>query len=376
MIKGLMLTPPVVGRISIGSTVERQGRRLPEKDDEFTLTTQVQTRGGWALHPLDGVLRGELHERALMATGIEVKELPGTPDAKPRARKKETAPTRETQETPPPTAAAPHAHTKLRSIPVRLLFNDPGLNLRASYTLFDRVTARPLCVGDGQHCKRVTHTGVESLPCPAPDHCALGIEGGCKLFGRFNVRIDHAANQGDALSTFVLRTTSVNTVRTLMARMRYLHALSGGLLAFLPLELRLRSKSTAQSHRAPIYYVDLGLRAQMPLGLAVLQAREEREQARAGGLDLEALERAAREGYALGLFEETGEDASAVVQEFYGQGRDTQAGAQTEQGEQGGSAPQIPGEPQRSELAAQLEERMRRAQIPPLASPPEGERHG
>jgi hypothetical protein len=370
-----MLTPPVVGRISIGRTVERQGRRLPEKDDEFTLTTQVQTRGGWALHPLDGVLRGELQERALMATGIEVKELPGTPDAKPRARKKEPGQPGTTPSSPPMGAA----HTKLRSIPVRLLFNDPGLNLRASYTLFDRATARPLCVGDGQHCKRVTHTGVESLPCPAPDHCALGIEGGCKLFGRFNVRIDHAANQGDALSTFVLRTTSVNTVRTLMARMRYLHALSGGLLAFLPLELRLRGKSTAQSHRAPIYYVDLGLRAQMPLGLAVLQAREEREQARAGGLDLEALERAAREGYAQGLFEETGEDASAVVQEFYGQGRDTQAGArmeQGEQGEQGGSAPQIPGEPQRSELAARLEERMRRAQIPPPASPPEGECHG
>lgn len=375
MIKGLMLTPPVVGRISIGRTVERQGRRLPEKDDEFTLTTQVQTRGGWALHPLDGVLRGELQGRALMATGIEVKELPSAPDAKPRARKKETAPTQETQETAPPTAADPHAHTKLRSIPVRLLFNDPGLNLRASYTLFDRATARPLCVGDGQHCKRVTHTGVESLPCPAPDHCALGIEGGCKLFGRFNVRIDHAASQGDALSTFVLRTTSVNTVRTLMARMRYLHALSGGLLAFLPLELRLRGKSTAQSHRAPIYYVDLGLRAQMPLGLAVLQAREEREQARAGGLDLEALECAAREGYALGLFEETGEDASAVVQEFYGQGRDAQAGAQMEQG---GSGPHdMPGEAQRStELAARLEERMRRAQIPSLASPPEGEHHG
>ena len=375
MIKGLMLTPPVVGRISIGRTVERQGRRLPEKDDEFTLTTQVQTRGGWALHPLDGVLRGELQERALMATGIEVKELPGAPDARPRARKKETVPTQETQETAPPTAAAPHAHTKLRSIPVRLLFNDPGLNLRASNTLFDRATARPLCVGDGQHCKRVTHTGVESLPCPGPEHCALGIEGGCKLFGRFNVRIDHAANQGDALSTFVLRTTSVNTVRTLMARMRYLHALSGGLLAFLPLELRLRGKSTAQSHRAPIYYVDLGLRAQMPLGLAVLQAREEREQARAAGLDLEALERAACEGYALGLFEETGEDASAVVQEFYGQEKDTQAGAETEQG---GSAPHdMPGEAQRStELAARLEERMRRSQIPPPASPPEGERHG
>lgn len=47
------------------------------------------------------------------------------------------------------------ARTKLRSIPVKVLFNDPDLNLRANYTLFDRATARPLCVGDGQTCKRI-----------------------------------------------------------------------------------------------------------------------------------------------------------------------------------------------------------------------------
>ena len=35
MIKGLSLTPPVLGRISIGKVVERNGKRLPEKDDEL-----------------------------------------------------------------------------------------------------------------------------------------------------------------------------------------------------------------------------------------------------------------------------------------------------------------------------------------------------
>ena len=45
MIKGLMITPPVIGRIAIGKVVERNGKRLPEKDDEFTITTQVQSRG-------------------------------------------------------------------------------------------------------------------------------------------------------------------------------------------------------------------------------------------------------------------------------------------------------------------------------------------
>ena len=47
MIKGLSLTPPVLGRISIGKVVEKNGKRLPEKDDEFTLTTQIQSKGLW-----------------------------------------------------------------------------------------------------------------------------------------------------------------------------------------------------------------------------------------------------------------------------------------------------------------------------------------
>ncbi len=369
MIKGLMLTPPVVGRISIGRTVERQGRRLPEKDDEFTLTTQVQTRSGWALHPLDGVLRAELQERALMASGMDVKELSGADAQKPRLRRKESP------ETAPPSSSSAMAHTKLRSIPVRLLFNDPGLNLRASYTLFDRATARPLCVGDGQHCKRVTHTGVESLPCPGPDYCTVGIEGGCKLFGRFNVCIDHPENQGDAFSTFVLRTTGVNTVRTLMARMRYLQAVSGGLLAYLPLELRLRGKSTAQSHRAPIYYVDLCVRTPLDLGVAIVQAREAAQRAQVAGLDRAALEQAAREGYAQGLFEETEEDASAVVQEFYppgGQdGQEPSAGGQPQWNEHEARPASMAG------LSTCLNDRMEQVMRTPAGvSPPSGTSHG
>jgi len=57
MLKGLVITPPVVGRISIGRVVERNGKRLPEKDDQFTLTSQIQNRDGWILHPLDEALR-------------------------------------------------------------------------------------------------------------------------------------------------------------------------------------------------------------------------------------------------------------------------------------------------------------------------------
>lgn len=262
MLKGLALTPPVIGRIAIGKMVEKNGRRIPEKDDEFTITSQVQAKDGWVPHPLDEALRS-----------------PGT---------------------------------KLRSIPVRLLFDDPDLNFRANYSLFDRSTGRPLCVGDGETCRRSTVTGVETWPCPSPDGCELAIEGGCKPYGRLNVRI----GDEDALGSFVFRTTGYNSIRTLAARLRYLSAISGGRLAALPLELRLRGKSTTQSHRAPIYYVDLTERAGMSVSAMLESATSEVETRRAMGFDQRALDDAARLGLAEGDFEDSAEDKGWIVEEF------------------------------------------------------------
>lgn len=266
MLKGLAITPPVVGRISIGRVVERNGKRLPEKDDQFTLTSQVQGRDGWLLHPLDEKLRQK---------------------------------------------AEGH---KLRAIPVRLLFNDPSLNLRADYSLFDRTTGRPVCVGNGETCRRTGKEGTASLPCPGPEGCAFA-KGECKAYARLNVVVGDG--EEDGLGSFVLRTTSYNTIRTLAARLAYFHAVSGARLACLPLELKLRGKSTTQSHRAPIYYVDLVVRSGLTLEQAIAQARELDEQRRASGFDQAALDEAASKGFANGAFEELEEDVPAVVEEFF-----------------------------------------------------------
>lgn len=263
MLKGLSITPPTVGRISIGRVVEKNGKRLPQKDDQFTITSQVQMGDGWVLHPLDEKLRKE-------------------------------------------------AGGKLREIPIRLLFNDPALNLRAAYSLFDRETGRPVCVGNGETCRRTTKAGTEVLPCPGPDTCAFA-KGGCKPYARFNVVI----GDDDALGSFVLRTTSYNTIRTLAARMEYFRAASGNLLACMSLELKLRGKSTTMSFHTPIYYVDLVVREGLSLEDTVAQAKELDVQRKAAGFDQAALDEAARKGFANGGFEELEEDVPAVVEEFF-----------------------------------------------------------
>lgn len=267
MLKGLAITPPVLGRISIGKVIEKNGKRLPEKDDQFTITSQVQGKDGWLLHPLNDELRQ------------------GKDD-------------------------------KLRSIPVRLLFNEPDLNFRADYTLFDRQNGRPVCVGNGETCKRIGKDGVQSLPCPSPDACPLAKGNACKPYGRMNVVI----GDEDALGSFVFRTTGFNSIRTLIARLQYFRAISGDRLACLPLELRLRGKSTRQSHGTPIFYVDLTLHSGMTVEQALLTARELDEARQAAGFDQAALDATARLGLGNGIFEDDGEDSSVIAEEFFPDG--------------------------------------------------------
>lgn len=274
MLKGLAITPPVIGRISIGRVVEKNGKRLPEKDDQFTLTTQVQNRDGWMLHPLNESLR---------------KAAPG----------------------------------KLRSIPVRMLFNDPNLNLRAEYTLFDRETGRPVCVGNGERCKRVEQDGIAVLPCPSPDGCQFGGAGGCKPYGRLNVIV----GDEDEMGSFIFRTTSFNSIRTLAARLHYFGAVSRNLLACLALELKLRGKSTTQSYRSPIYYVDLGIRTGSTLEATLAEARELDARRKVVGFDQAGLDAAAKLGFSNGTFEDSAEEAAAVVEEFFPEAADDRSEA-------------------------------------------------
>lgn len=265
MIKGLAITPPILGRISIGKMVEKNGKRLPEKDDQFTLTSQIQNKDGWVKHPLDEQLRTK----------------------------------------------APNQ--KLRSIPVRMIFNDPELNLRAEYSLFDRQTGRLVCVGNGETCQRMTNQGVEQHPCPSPDLCPLAQGGNCKPYGRLHVNLD----ESDELGTFIFRTTGFNSIRTLAARLSYYHAASNGLLSCLPLQLTLRGKSTTQSYRTPVYYVDLTLRDGIHLQDAIQTAKEIDQQSKAAGFNQSALDQMARRGFANAQFEMGIEEGVNVMEEFY-----------------------------------------------------------
>jgi len=121
----------------------------------------------------------------------------------------------------------------------------------------------------------------------------------------------------DELDSFIFRTTSYNSIRSLSARLHYLSAVSGSLLACLPLELKLRGKSTTQSYRSPIFYVDLGVRVGSDLEAAIAQAHDLNERRKAVGFDQPALDAAARLGFSQGAFEDSPDERAAVAEEFF-----------------------------------------------------------
>lgn len=121
----------------------------------------------------------------------------------------------------------------------------------------------------------------------------------------------------DPLGSFVFRTTGFNSIRTLAARLHYFQAISGNRLACLPLELRLRGKSTRQSHGTPIFYVDITVRNGMTVEEALNCARQLDENRQVAGFDQAALDAAARQGFNNGTFEEDAEDGGSIVEEFF-----------------------------------------------------------
>ena len=256
--KGITLTPPVVGRITMGHTVVKgEGKALPVKDDHFSLTTLVQDKKtrAWEEHPL---------------------------------QKKHTK-----------------GKEKLRAIPVRIAYNDPNLSLNNSFSAWDTQKGRVLCSGNGVTARRMTEEGVKEMDCPRPEACEFGTRQRCKNMSRAYFQVD---GQEDELGVFILRTTSFNSLNYLGTRLAQLSGLTGGRLAGLPMMLVMETKTTTQSFREPIQFADLVTRPGMKLIEAIQQANEFQKAMTDAGLSLDGMEDALRAGLANSDFADEIED--------------------------------------------------------------------
>lgn len=257
-LKGLAYTVPILGRIAIGHIEERNGKRLPAKDDFISITTQTKHDGEWVPHPIERVVK------------------------------------------------AGKEGEKLRAIPVRIMFDDTRIILKERYEAFRE--NRQLCVGDGITAMRRTPNGVTECECPGAESCDFGRPHRCRPFGRFMVQIE---GQDDMFAGFIFRTRGTNSVRALRARIEGLKS-SLGRIAGLPMMLVLREKASAMSMGTPFYYLDLVFRKPGMEGmLEAIESRNAMEQAfQAVGFNRTAYEETVVAGLANSAFEETVEDAA------------------------------------------------------------------
>ncbi|MCB1659136.1 MAG: hydrolase or metal-binding protein, partial [Pseudomonadales bacterium] len=143
--------------------------------------------------------------------------------------------------------------------------------------------------------------------------------------------------------------------------LQYYQAVSGGLLACLALQLKLRGKSTTQSHRSAIYYVDLTVRDGLTLEEAISAARITAQQREEMGFKQTALDEAARQGFANAAFEFSEEEIPELLEEFYPNSQEDD-GAKESEAAQAASPPLLNqnhnGKSQKPTLRTKLDQRL------------------
>ncbi len=271
-LKGICITPPVIGRISIGHVeVRPDGKAIPQKDDYIKVTTLVQREDrSWEPHPIQQQLNGADIADANDATAQE----------------------------------------KLISIPIRIAYDNPQLSLNSSYSCFEFGSGRMLCTSDGEMARRSTDNGVVTMSCPRPKECEFGKKNQCKIMIRFYFQIE---GQDDDLGVFILRSKSENSFNAISGRIAMWHGGMNGKIAGLPLLLTLKAKTTTASFPDPIYYVDLVDRPGMSRGEAIKAARKYQREVSEAEFNAEGMEQALIAGLANSAFAEQLEDADEWI---------------------------------------------------------------
>lgn len=209
---------------------------------------------------------------------------------------------------------------KLTRIPVRLLYNDPALNLGSRYAAYKGRSV--WCSGNGEQAQRaVKGPGqYEPVTCPC-ERIEQGYEGDpkCKINGILSVLIDGAAGVG---GVWKFRTTSFNSVDGLAGALAFMATITGGQLANLPLELVLREKMgiLPDGKQQKIYVVAIEYAGNLDelrdKGYKIALENQ------TASLRIEHIEAEARKSMELGDSEAVfpDDDAEAVADEFYPQG--------------------------------------------------------
>lgn len=219
-VKGITLTPPVIGRITLGHTEMRgigdSAKARPVKDDHFHITTLVQnkTDRSWGVHPLAKVVSDGQEKLVCLSL-------------------------------------CRHRLQRPKSEFIQSLLRIRHKN-RASVVRGEWYYRPP-----GDHGRRTEY-------CLPPSRGLVNMVR-CKSMTRAYLQIEGQTLTSWAYSHFA---PSPGTLNHLATRLSQLSGLTGGKTAGMPMLLQMESKTSTQSYREPFQFADLVVRP----GMTLLQA--------------------------------------------------------------------------------------------------------
>jgi len=196
--------------------------------------------------------------------------------------------------------------TDCKELDISLLYNDPTLNFFTRYNQYKG--GKCMCSGDGQIA---TVADGKQIDCD-PDTCLQFKTKKCKANGILSVVLKDAPRLG---GVYKFRTTSFNSIRSILSSLFFIQSLTGGILADIPLKMTVSPQSvnpvgspTAQT----IYVVNL----EYPGNMDDLHKQTIELMTRKAGMQSKIVELEAQARIAI-TAPETKEDIQDAEYEFY-----------------------------------------------------------
>jgi hypothetical protein len=140
-------------------------------------------------------------------------------------------------------------------VDVTLCYDEPALNMPSFYAAFTH--SKLVCMGNGRKAWQRQDDGERKEIVCNRKECAFAKDKRCGPYARLAVILSLSNRIG---GTFVFRTGSWNSIRNIISSMSFIRNQTGGVLAGIPLKLKLRSATAIPNglgKRITIYVVNL-----------------------------------------------------------------------------------------------------------------------
>jgi hypothetical protein len=196
---------------------------------------------------------------------------------------------------------------------ISLCYDEPALNFPTFYAAFTQ--SKLACMSDGRKAWQRQEDGERKEIVCDRRQCSLAKDKKCKPYGRLSVILTTANRIG---GTYVFRTTSWNSLRNILSSMSFIRNQTGGILAGIPLKLKLRAATAVPNglgHRVKIYVVNMEYAGTMEQ--LKQDAATEIKRRKMLGLNMHELEQVQKGGIKEHVHEEAEAEAEEITDEFY-----------------------------------------------------------